>query len=227
MTADDEGQQLLFVLQSHRDVRGSPQRVSDVTHLLHHVAVQLLLLSQLSFLALLKLHLQLHQRLVHVRKGLSDLADLPLEELAVAVLSVQVVRHGPADALQQPRRVLRLQLGDDEVVPHHGVPLFIGPAGVHIWEFEQHLAHLRVLSRVVVPIRDEEVMESAVGDLRLEGPGVDGRAAWQSCGHDEQQWDGIHHAPPLSLFGEPHLHWQPDPAHSFHPGSCYTQSPVT
>ena len=132
MTADDEGQQLLFVLQSHRDVRGSPQRVSDVTHLLHHVAVQLLLLSQLSFLALLKLHLQLHQRLVHVRKGLSDLADLPLEELAVAVLSVQVVRHGPADALQQPRRVLRLQLGDDEVVPHHGVPLFIGPTGVHI-----------------------------------------------------------------------------------------------
>ncbi|KAG7245464.1 hypothetical protein INR49_010915 [Caranx melampygus] len=78
-----------------------------------------------------------------------------------------VVGHGPADALQQPRRVLRLQLGDDEVVPHHGVPLLVGPARIHVRELKQHLALFRVFGLVVVPVRDKEVMESAIGDLRL------------------------------------------------------------
>lgn len=227
MTADDERQQLVFIFQSRRDVRSSPQSVPDVTHLFHYVAVQLLLLSQLSFLTLFKLHLQLQQRLIHVRESLADLGDLPLEELAVGVLSVQVVRHSPADALQETRRVLRLQLGDDEVVPHHGVPLFRGPAWIHIREFKQHLAHLQVFSLVVIPVRNKEVMESAVGDLRLEGPGVDRRAKRHGRDQDEQQWDGIHHAAPLSPFDEQHLHWQPDPARSFQPPAHVTQSPVT
>lgn len=200
MTANDEGQELVFVSESQGDVSGFPQSAADVAHLLHHVAVQLLLLFQLRLLTLLKLHLQLQQGLVHVREGLADLGDLPLEELPVAVLSVQVVRHSPADGLQQPRRVLRLQLGDDEVVPHDGVALLQGPTRKHVGELKQHLALLGVHRLFIVSVRDKEVVEGAVGDLRLEGPGVDCMAKWERCEYDEQQWDGVHHAPPLLLW---------------------------
>jgi len=181
VTADDERQQLVFIFQSQRDIRGFPQSSPDVTNLLHHIAVQLLLLSQLSFLTLFKLPFKLQQRLADARKSLADLRQLPLEEASVAGLSVQVVRRRPADALQQPRRVLRLQFGDDEVVPHDGVPLLGGLARMHVREFKQHLALLRVYRLIVVPVRDKEVMESAIGDLRLEGPGVDGRAQRERC----------------------------------------------
>lgn len=167
VAADDQRQELVLVLQAQRNVHRLLQDVPRVHYHVKKVVIEPVLLPQLTLLALFEFHLELQQRFLRVCKRLVYLGCLPPQILPVAVLSVQVVRDAFPDPLQHPGRVLDLPLDDSEIIPYDGVLVLAEAALSLVFHFKKHLALLRVVIVLVVAVRHEIMMESAIRHLRM------------------------------------------------------------
>lgn len=167
VAADDQRQELVLVLQAQRNVQRLLQDVPRVHYHVKKVVIEPVLLLQLTLLALFEFHLELQQRFLRVCKRLVYLGCLPPQILPVAVLSVQVVRDAFPNPLQHPGRVLDLPLDDSEIIPYDGVLVLAEAALSLVFHFKKHLALLRVVVVLVVAVRHEIMMESAIRHLRM------------------------------------------------------------
>lgn len=170
VAADGEGQQVVLVAQPAGDVAGLAEQGAGVQQQPQEAVAQTELLPAALLLPLAEFTLQLAQRAVRAGVGVADLGGLAAQVGTVALLPVQVVGDAPADALQHPARVLHLPPQHRQLLPQAEPAARRRAAPPLLAHPEQQLAPLGVVVLLIVPIRDEVVVQAPVGHLGVQRP---------------------------------------------------------